>query len=206
MRVACHAVSPSDCHRRRPARLLAAIVLCGTVAAVLPVATAGATTRHAAPATAPAPWAKSVCGALDAWVTAITKASDTASSASPTTAAATKKALVGLLNRSVKETAKARAKLAKAGKPSVTGGKQIAATVNEGFRQVSSTLKGAKQSLAAADPSDPAAFTAAVRGTQDAVESGLESIQAAFSAARNADAGALVAAFAADPSCQAVAS
>jgi hypothetical protein len=203
-------VTRSDCHRRRTARLLAGIVLCGAVFAALPVATAGAATRATAPesarVTAPAPWAKSVCGALDAWVRAVTKASSKAADSSPTTAAATKKALTGLLNRTVKETAKVRAKLAKAGKPSVSGGKQIAATVNEGFRQVNSSLKGAKQSLAAADPADAATFTAAVRGTQDALESGLESIQAAFSAARDADASALVTAFAAEPTCQAVAS
>jgi hypothetical protein len=172
----------------------------------LPVATAGAATRASVPATAPVPWAKSVCGALDAWVRAVTKASSAVAASSPSTAAATKKALTGMLNRTVKETAKVRAKLAKAGKPSVSGGKQIAATVNEGFRQVNSSLKGAKQSIAAADPADPATFTAAVRGAQDAVESGLESIQAAFSAARDADASALVAAFASEPSCQAVAS
>jgi hypothetical protein len=169
------------------------------------VANAGAAVPAAAPTTAPAPWAKSVCGALDAWVRAVTKASSAAAASSPTTAAATKKSLTAMLSRTVKETAKARAKLAKAGKPNVAGGKQIAATVNEGFRQVSSSLKGAKQAVATADPADPATFTAAVRGAQDAVESGLESIQAAFSAARDTDTDALVTAFASEPSCQAVA-
>jgi len=199
-------VSRSDCHRRHSARILAATVLCGTLAAALPATTASADTRESVPATAPGPWAKSVCGALDAWVGAVDNASSKAVDASPTTAAATKKALTAMLTRTAKETAKLRAKLAKAGKPKVAGGKQIAATVKEGFRQVQSSLKGAKRSLATADPADSATFTAAVRGAQDAVESGLESIQAAFSAARDTDASALVTAFAAEPSCQAVAS
>lgn len=204
-------MSLSQRHRRRPARLLAkpvlsaalsAAVLCGAVGAVvLPASAATA----AVPATAPAPWAKAVCGGLDSWVNAVNAASAKAAAKPATTAAATKKTLNAFLARVLSETAKVRARLAKAGKPDVAGGKQIAATTREGFRQVASSVKGAKQSLAATSTTDAAAFTAAVRSAQDAVESGLESIQAAFSAARNADAGPLLAAFNDQPACQAVA-
>ena len=189
-------------HRRlRPTRLLAAAVLIGALAALLPVAPAAA----AAPATAPKPWAKAVCGALDGWVSAVSAASEKAAAAPPQSAAAAKKRLTTLLARTTKATAKLRKRLATAGKPDVSGGKQLAATISEGFRQVESSVKGAEQSLAAAPSSDPAAFTAAARASQDALESGLESIQAGFSAVRDADAGPLLAAFRAQQACQAVA-
>ena len=189
-------------HRRlRPTRLLAAIVLIGALAALLPVAPAAA----AAPARAPKPWARAVCGALDGWVSAVSAASEKAAAAPPQSAAAAKKRLITLLARTTKATAKLRKRLATAGKPDVSGGKQLAATISEGFRQVEGSVKGAKQSLAAAPSSDPAAFTAAARASQDALESGLESIQAGFSAVRDADAGPLLAAFRTQQACQAVA-
>jgi hypothetical protein len=192
-------IRPEQRHRRL-VRLLAATVLCGALTAALPAPGAGAATR----ATAPGPWAKSVCGALDGWVTGVSAASTKAATAKPKSAAVTKKTLNLLLARTVKETAKLRKRLASAGKPSVPRGKQIAATVREGFRQVESSLQGAKRSLAAAKTSDPTTFTAATRAAQDALESGLESIQAAFSAARDADTGPLLTAFDKQAACQRV--
>ena len=192
-------------HRaRRTTRLIAAAALFGALAVALPVSPAAAARPASAAATAPKPWAKAVCGALDGWVRAVTVASKKAATAPPTSAAATKKRLTALLARTTKETAKLRKRLAAAGKPSVSGGKQVAATIAEGFRQVESSLKGAKHSLAAAPSSDPAAFGAAARASQDALESGLESIQAGFSAVRDADAGPLLVAFRTQKACQAV--
>ena len=176
---------------------------------LIPATSAGATDPGAASGsrvvTAPPPWAKAVCGALDGWVSAVDAASTKAATKAGGSTASTKRTLNALLRSTTKETAKLRKRLASAGKPSVAGGKQVAATIREGFRQVESSLKGAQRTIATASASDPSAFTNAVRASQDAVESGLESIQAAFSAARDTDAGALLAAFKAQPACQNVA-
>ena len=203
--VACRAVNHPELHRRRPTRFIAVAVLFGASVAALPASAAGAARPVSTAVTAPKPWAKAVCGALDGWVTAVSAASEKAATAPPSSAAAAKKRLTALLTRTTKETAELRKRLAAAGKPSVSGGKQVAATVSEGFRQVESSVKGAKQSLAAAPSSDPAAFTAAARASQDALESGLESIQAGFSAVRDADSGPLLAAFRTQQACQAIA-
>ena len=172
---------------------LATLVIVASVAA--PTSIAGATT-------APPKWAKAVCGATSTWVTQVAKAADLAAATVPESSASVKKTLGTVLKATAKSTAAVRKKLAKAGSPSVPNGKQIAATVKEGFRQVESSVKQARKGLAGASSADPAAFTATVRGVQDALESGLESIQAAFSATRDADAAALLEAFAATPSCE----
>lgn len=194
-------MSRPDRHHPRSVRLLVGTLALGVLAVATPATSAAAT----APTTAPEPWAKAVCGALDNWIGAVSAASETAIAAAPTTAAGTSKSLNALLTRTLKATAKLRSRLVAAGKPSVSGGKQVAATIREGFRQVESSLKGAKRSLAAAPASDPAAFTAAARASQDALEAGLESIQAGFSAVRGADVDPLLAAFHAEKACQAVA-
>ena len=183
-------------NRRAPVRLATA-TLAVVAAIALPISAAGA-------ATAPPKWAKSVCGATTAWVSQIAKASDLAAATVPESAKAVKKTLNRLLTVTVKSTAAARKKIAKAGTPAVPNGKQIAATVKEGFRQVDSSVKQAKKSLSSAATTDPPAFNTTARGIQDGLESGLESIQAAFSAARDADAAALLAAFAATPACESV--
>ena len=167
------------------------------IAIVVPASAAGA-------ATAPPKWATAVCGAVNGWVTSVAKAADLATATVPESAASVKKTLGKLLASTVKSTAAVRKKLAKAGVPGVPDGKQIAATVKEGFRQVDGALKQAKKSVAAAAATDPAAFTATVRGVQDALESGLEGLQAAFSATRDADATALITAFSRTRSCTAL--
>ena len=63
----------------------------------------------------------------------------------------------------------------------------------------------AKRSLAQAPTTDPTTFMTAACTAQDALEAGLEGIQAAFSAARTADAAPLLKAFAANDDCQNVA-
>ncbi len=182
---------------RRAARwvTLATLVLVASVAA--PISVAGA-------ATPPPKWAKAVCGATSAWVTQVAKAADLAAATVPESTATVKKTLGKLLSSTAKSTAAVRKKLAKAGSPSVPGGKLIAATVKEGFRQVESGVKQAKKSLAGTSTADPATFTTTLRGVQDALESGLEGIQAAFSATRDADAVALLDAFAATSSCSSI--
>ncbi len=174
-----------------------AVVLATAAAVVLPVSAAGA-------ATPPPKWAKAVCGATSTWVTQVAKAADLAAATVPESADSVQKSLGKLLATTVKRTAAVRKKLTKAGTPRVPNGKQIAATVKEGFRQVESSLKQAKKSLSAASTTDPIAFTTTARGVQDAMESGLESIQAAFSATRDADAAALLKAFEANSSCASI--
>lgn len=198
-RVACvavdHTVEPRP--NRRSLVRLATATLAVVAAIALPISAAGA-------ATAPPKWAKAVCGATSTWVTQVAKAADLATATVPESSASVKKTLGRLLAVTAKSTAAARAKLAKAGVPSVPNGKQIAATVNEGFRQVNSSIKQAKKSLSRAATTDPVAFNTTARGVQDALESGLESIQAAFSATRDADAEALLEAFATTSSCTAI--
>jgi len=171
---------------------VATLVIAASIAA--PISSAGA-------ATAPPKWAKAVCGATSAWVTQVAKVADRAAATVPESADSVKKTLGRLLATTAKSTAAVRKKLAKAGIPGVPNGKQIAATVKEGFRQVESSVKQAKKSLSRASTADPVAFSTTARGVQDALESGLESIQAAFSATRDADADALLEAFAATSSC-----
>lgn len=160
-----------------------------------PISAAGA-------ATPPPKWAKAVCGATSTWVTQVAKGADLAAATVPESADSVKKTLGALLATTVKSTAALRKKVAKAGAPNVPDGKQIAATVKEGFKQVESSVKQARKSLSGAATTDPVVFATTVRGVQDALESGIESIQAAFSATRDADSPALLKAFAATSSCE----
>ncbi|MEX2256213.1 MAG: hypothetical protein WEC34_12300 [Acidimicrobiia bacterium] len=153
----------------------------------------------------PKKWAGSVCGALDAWIGDITAASDAAGKAAPTSSAQVKKKLTKVLVLTQGETKTLIKKLKAAGEPDVKGGKQIAATMREGYAQVLRTVTSARKVLSKASTKDPTVFMNAARTAQDALESGLEGIQAAFSAARTADTPALVTAFAANKRCQAVA-
>jgi len=166
-------------------------------AALLATAAGG---RTATSATAPKPWAKQVCSALGTWLDALDRASDKAAGASGD-AAHFKKALTQLLKTAQKATAAAQAKLKGAGAPKAPGGKQIAGFLKGGYAQVSKTIAQALKSVARAKPVDPVAFAAAARSAQDGLEAGLESQQAAFASASDADAPALIAAFADQPSC-----
>jgi hypothetical protein len=180
---------------RHPRRLVVAVAL-----------SAALLVSFAAPASAASPkeWTSSVCGALDTWVTQIAKASSKTAKVAPKSAADAKKRLGKLLTTTQQQTKKLSSELKSAGKPDVKGGQQIAATMREGFAQVQRTVAQAKKSLAQASTQDPESFATAARTAQDALEAGLEAIQAAFSAARNADAAPLVKAFASNPDCQAV--
>lgn len=153
----------------------------------------------------PKAWAKSVCGALDSWTTEVTAASAKAAKAKPKSAVGVRKQLTKLLATTELETKSLIADLRDAGQPDVKDGKQIAATMRDGYAQVLRIVAGAKKSLSKISTKDPVAFTNAVRGVQDSLESGLEGVQAAFSAVRSADAPTLVAAFAANKRCKDVA-
>jgi hypothetical protein len=176
------------------AGIAAAALLVGTFASPALAATAS-----------PKAWATSVCGALDSWTTQVTAASAKAAKAKPTSAVDVRKKLTKLLATTETETKSLIADLKNAGQPDVKGGKQIAATMRDGYAQVLRIVVGAKKSLGKVSTKDPVAFTNAVRGVQDSLESGLEGVQAAFSAVRSADAPTLVAAFAANKHCEDVA-
>jgi hypothetical protein len=181
---------------RLPLGFVAGVVLATSLLGAVP---AGA-------ATSPQKWAHSVCGALDSWVDEVHAASEKVAASKPTSAANVRKKLTKLLARTQSETSALIADLKAAGQPDVKGGKQIAATIREGFRQVLSSIADAKKSLAKVKTKDSTAFMNAARSVQDALESSLEGVQAAFSAVRTADVAPLLAAFAADKRCEAVAS
>ena len=172
-----------------------AALLVGTLASPALAATAS-----------PKAWASSVCGALDSWTTQVAAASAKAAKAKPTSAVEVRKRLTKLLATTESKTKSLIADLKDAGQPDVKGGKQIAATMRDGYAQVLRIVAGSKKSLGKVSTKDPVAFTNAVRGVQDSLESGLEGVQAAFSAVRSADAPTLVAAFAANKRCEDVAS
>ena len=174
--------------------------------AVAMLATSLSTALPAGAVTAPPQWARAVCGALDTWVDDVHEASEKVAASRPTSAANVRRKLTKLLALTERETKTLLSDLAAAGRPDVKGGKQIAATIREGFRQVLSAVTGAKKSLAKAKTNDPNAFMHAARTVQDALESSLEGVQAAFSAARTADVAPLLAAFDDEKDCEAVAS
>jgi hypothetical protein len=182
--------------RRLPLGFVAGVVLTASLLGGAP----------AQAATAPVQWADSVCGALRSWVDTVHNASAAAAKSKPGSAANVRTKLTKLLALTQHETSSLLADLKRAGEPDVKGGKQIAATIREGFRQVLGAVADAKKTLAKAKTKDPTGFLNAARSVQDALESSLEGVQAAFSAARTADVAPLLAAFAADKDCRAVAS
>jgi hypothetical protein len=181
----------------RPAARLVAVALVALMALLAPAATAGAASPHQ--------WAHSVCGSLDSWVNTVGKASAKVAASKPTSAANVRKKLTKLLALTQRETKSLLSDLRAAGRPDVPGGKQIAATLREGFAQVASSIAGARKTLAKVPTKDPSAFMDGARSVQDALESGLEGVQAAFSAAHSADVAPLLSAFKAERRCRSVA-
>ena len=180
-------------------------LLLGFVAVAM-LATPLVTALPAAAATAPEPWAAAVCGgARHVGSTTCARPARRSATSRPTSAVNVRKKLTKLLALTERETKTLLSELGDAGRPAVKGGKQIAATIREGFRQVLSAVTGAKQSLAKAKTNNPTGFMNAARGVQDALESSLEGVQAAFSAARTADVAPLLAAFDDQKDCEAVA-
>jgi len=180
-------------------RFVAVLVLATALLVAVPVAPA------AAAGSSPKKWTGSVCGALDSWVEGVSAASAKVAGSKPKSAKNVQKKLTALLALTQRKTSSLLAALRSAGQPDVKGGKQIVATLREGFTQVQRTVAGAKKSLAKASTKDPEAFMNATRSVQDALEAGLEGVQAAFSAVRTADVEPLLVAFAANKRCQAVA-
>ncbi len=182
-------------------RLPRAFVVSIAIAVALTSMAVGA--GASAPAkTKPAPWAKSVCGGLNTWLDKIEAAAAKTGATPPATPAAGKKALVKLVGTSLTATKKLVATLKKAGPPAVPDGGDVASIVISQFNQVARTFASVHKSLKALPADDPVAFVAASRSAEDALESGLEHVQAAFNAASTLDVAPLVAAFAAEPSCQ----
>lgn len=175
------------------------VVLAVTVALTAATSSAGAS----APAkTKPATWAKSVCGSLGTWLDKIESAAAHTAAAPPTTPAEAKKALVKLVGTAIGATKKLVAALKKAGPPAVKGGGDVASIVIDQFNQTARTFSSVRKSLKALPSDDAVAFVAASRSAEDALESGLEHVQAAFNAASNLDVAPLVKAFNAQPACQ----
>ena len=172
------------------------------VAVAVALVTMSAGARASAPVKAkPAAWAKTVCGSLGTWLATIDAAAASASATPPTTPAAGKKALVKLVASALGATKKLIAALKKVGPPAVKGGSDVASTVIDQFTQTARTFSAARKALKSL-PTDAPGFVTAARGAQDALESGLEHVQAAFNAATTLDAAPLVAAFNAQPVCQ----
>ena len=73
--------------------------------------------------------------------------------------------------------------------------------MRDGYSQVARSLAESQRDLKRASVRNPTAFLAAARGVEDALESALEHVQAAFNAATNLDIAPLLTAFAAQPAC-----
>lgn len=187
---------------RRGIRTLSIAALVGSLLVThiaLGVGSAGA----AAPAKAkPAAWAKTVCTSLTAWIDKIESASASASATPPATPADGKKSLVKMVSASISATKKLVKKVKKVGAPAVENGSSVQSIVLGQLKQVQSTLTGAKATLQQLPTDDPSAFVAQSRTAQDAIEAGLEGVQAALNAASDLDIAPLVEAFNAESSCQ----
>jgi hypothetical protein len=183
--------------RRAPKLLALAVVIASLVSLTAAVGSASAPAKSK-----PAAYAKSVCTSLNSWLTKVDAASAQASATAPTTPAEGKKALVKLVKSALKATKALVGKLKKAGPPAVDGGPDVHEIIVGQFKQVQSTLTTARAAVKEVSPDDPVAFVAQSRTAQDAVEAGLESVQAALNAASDLDAAPLVEAFNAQAACQ----
>ena len=184
--------------RRR--HVLATTIVMAALAVSPMVATASANTAEKG--TAPGAWAKSVCTNVGAWVATIEHASaGKAATATTTKPKAAKKALLKLVGIAVTATKKLVVKLKRAGVPAVKGGGLLASEVRDGYSQVVRSLQQSQRDLKRASVKSSTAFLAAARGVEDALESALEHVQAAFNAATNLDIPPLLKAFAAQPAC-----
>jgi hypothetical protein len=183
--------------RRAPKVLVVAVVITSLVSLSAAVGSASAPAKSK-----PAAYAKSVCKSLNSWLGKIDAASTKASATAPTTPATGRTALLKLAGSALKATKGLVAELKKAGPPVVEGGADVHDIVVGQFRQVQSTLTTARSAVKEASPDDPVAFVAQSRTAQDAIEAGLESVQAALNAASDLDVAALVDAFNAQAACQ----
>ena len=178
-------------------------VLAVAVAIALSVGMLATPAAASAPTKAkPAAWAKTVCTALGDWRAKIVSAAADAGTNPPTTAAQGKKALLKLTGKSLAATKALVAKLKKAGPPAVSGGGDVASIVIDQFNQAARTFATVRKSLKKLSTDDPGAFVNASRTAEDALESGLEHVQAALNAGTTLDVAPLVTAFNAESACQ----
>jgi hypothetical protein len=183
---------------RRPVLAAAIVVAALAVSPIVGAASASTAEKGAAPGA----WAKSVCTNVGAWVATIEHASTgKAETAATTTPKAAKKALLKVVGIALTATKRLVVKLKKAGVPAVKGGKLLASEVRDGYAQVVRSLSQSQRDLKRASVKSSTAFLAAARGVEDALESALEHVQAAFNAATNLDIAPLLKAFAAQPAC-----
>jgi hypothetical protein len=183
---------------RRGFRVLTVAVSIALVGALAAPVAASAPAAKAKPDA----WATDVCSALGDWVTKVEDVSGAATDVGATTPAEGKKALVKLVNGALKATKALVGDLEKAGAPAVQRGSAVAQIVRGQFEQVQSTLTNARATLKQLSTDDPAAFVSQSRAAQDAIEAGLESVQAALNAATDLDVAPLVAAFNEASACQ----
>jgi hypothetical protein len=182
----------------RASKLLAlAVVIASLISLTAAVGGASAPAKSK-----PAAYAKNVCTSLNSWLAKVDAASTQASATPPTTPAEGRKALMKLVGATLKATKVLVGKLKKAGPPIVEGGADVHEIVVGQFKQVQSTLTTARSVVKQVSPDDPVAFVAQSRTAQDAVEAGLESVQAALNAASDLDVAPLVEAFNAQSACQ----
>jgi hypothetical protein len=184
----------------RPLRPLAFLV----ALALLVGATAGAAGASAPVKANPAAWAKSVCTGVSTWLSKIEGAAAAAAASAPAKPKAAKKSLLKVVDGAIAATKQLVARLKQAGAPSVSGGADLAKTVVQQYQQVQITFNTAKSDLSKAKVKDAATLVAAIRPAEDALESALEHVQAAFNAATTLDVQPLVKAFNNESSCKSI--
>jgi hypothetical protein len=185
---------------RHSLRILALVVALGMVLMVS-AAGAGASTHTKAK---PAAWAKSVCTSVNTWLGKVEAASAKAIAAVPKKPKAAKQALVKVVDAALAATKQLVGGLKKVGAPSVARGAALASIVVDQYKQVQRTFAAARIAVSRASTKSAAGFVATVRPAEDALESALEHVQAAFNAATNLDVQPLVQAFNAEPSCKTI--
>ena len=183
---------------RHSLRVLALVVALGMLL-VVGVAGAGASAPSKAK---PAAWAKAVCTSVNDWLGKVEVASAKAIAAAPKQPKAAKKALVNVIDSALAATKQLVGRLKKAGAPSVAGGAALASTVVDQYKQVQRTFVAARSAVGRVSTKNAGAFVGAVRPVEDALESALEHVQAAFNAATTLDVQPLVQALTAEPSCK----
>ena len=186
-------------------RLLKSLAVVVALGMLLTLTAAGASASTAAKSQPPAAWAKSVCTSVNGWLKSVEGAAQKSIAAAPTKPKAGKKVLAKVVGSALAATKQLVARFKKAGAPAVKGGGLLATTALEGFKQVQRTLVAELSEVNHLPTKSPAAFVAAARPIEDALESSLEHVQAAFNAATTLDVQPLVKAFNAEPACKAIA-
>ncbi len=178
---------------RSAARLLAPLFLATALA--IGVATPAA----AAP---PKAWAGDVCAAVDQWVHALQKRAKAATAHVTRRAGPSKKSLLRMLASARGDTNELLARLRSSGSPSAGGGKQVATTTRDAFKQVARTIAQTRTALQKTKPKQVAKFADRARRAQDGLENGLERVEGIFGSTQPFDTEPLLAGFAKSSACR----